>query len=117
MQFQKPHLITIQPPSQIPRSPHKLLVLVLLHLQLPLSLYADRPHATFRPFPISFLADVHALQESCWDHRWVFLHQGRGVCHVGYFAVLVGGLFDREDGCVGSVLRLLSFCCFRACCQ
>lgn len=37
----KPSLITIQSASQIPRSPHQLLVLVLLHLQLALPLHAD----------------------------------------------------------------------------
>jgi hypothetical protein len=31
----------VQPPSQIPRLPHQLLILVLLHLQPPLPLNAD----------------------------------------------------------------------------
>ena len=38
---QKHRLIAIQLPSQIPCTPHKLLVLMLLHLQLPLSLHTD----------------------------------------------------------------------------
>lgn len=40
-QPRKPSLITIQSSSQIPRSPHQLLVLVFLHLQLALPLHAD----------------------------------------------------------------------------
>src|SRR6266480_3233817 len=33
------------PSPQIPRSPHQLLVLVLLHFQLPLPLHTDQHHA------------------------------------------------------------------------
>ena len=83
-------LITIQSPSQIPCTPHELLILVLLHLQLPLSLDANSPNAILLcSFPVSFLADIHALQESC-RHGWgILLHERRAVCHVRYFAVLV----------------------------
>lgn len=37
-------LCTILPPSQVSRPLHQLLVLVLLHLQLPLSLDGDEQH-------------------------------------------------------------------------
>jgi hypothetical protein len=37
----KTHLISIQSSPQVPCTPHELLVLVLLHLQLPYPLHAD----------------------------------------------------------------------------
>ena len=62
MSYIRNRLITIQPSPQIPCTPHKLLILMLLHLQLPLSLYTNGPHASFSlSFPVSLLSDVHAL--------------------------------------------------------
>ena len=64
------HLISIQPPPQIPRPPHQLLVLVLLHLQLPLTLDANRPQSgillssTIQVLIIAFLSNVHAVAET-----------------------------------------------------
>lgn len=84
---------------------------MLLHLQLPLSLHADSPDATLlRAFPVPLLADVHTLEKPSWDGGRILLHQGRAVCHVYYFAVRVGRLFDCENGSVRPMLRLLRFC-------
>jgi hypothetical protein len=65
-------LVTIQTPPQIPRPAHQLLILMLLHLQLPLSLDANGVHllapslAVLVPFPLS---DIHAVQKSRGDGR------------------------------------------------
>lgn len=38
-----PTLIPIQPPPQIPRLPHQLLIFMLLHLEFPLPLHTNQP--------------------------------------------------------------------------
>jgi len=127
----EPHLITIQPPPQIPRPPHQLLILMLLHLQLPLPLNTNGPHsgillasAVQEPV-IALLPDIHALAEIRGRAVRVLDvgrrgelgffdvgDQGGGVRHVGYFAGGVGGLGDCEDRFVGAVLGVAVWCGF-----
>lgn len=95
-------LITIQPPSQIPRPLHKLLVLMLLHLQLPLPLDADRPHA----YPVLFLPRLDSAAELGRVAAFDFRNEGAGVGGVYYLAVLVGRLDHRHDSCVYAVCFL-----------
>lgn len=64
MQGLCPTLCTILPSSQIPRPLHELLVLVLLHLQLPLPLHRDEHHLAFsraRRSPNGVLRIRHGL--------------------------------------------------------
>jgi hypothetical protein len=95
---------------------------MLLHLQLPLPLNANRPHSrvllapTVQELLIPLLADMHALAEGRGQATRV-LDVGRGVGlfdvgdqrravrHVGHLAGGVGRFGDREDRLVGAVLR------------
>jgi hypothetical protein len=114
-------LITIQSPPQIPRPPHQLLILMLLHLQLPLPLNTNRPNRTLlspllQKLLIPLLANIHAFAKPCGCGTGLLnlvraglglfdVRDERGaVCHVCHFAVCVGRFFDCEDGFVGPVL-------------
>ena len=104
----KTHLIAIQSSPQIPCALHELLVLVLLHLQLPYPLHADGQHIVlFRPlFPVSFLSNLHPLKKPGGCCRGFFCYQGRAVGHVCHIAICIGRFFDRENSCVCPVLGL-----------
>jgi hypothetical protein len=55
-----PHLQLILPPPQIPRLPHQLLILMLLHLELPLPPHRDKQILPLLPDPH---AHAHPLQQ------------------------------------------------------
>jgi hypothetical protein len=97
-------LISVQPTSQIPRTPHKLLVFMLLHLQLPLPLHAYRKHTTIlcHLFPIPFLAYIHAFTKS--GRQGCLLLQRGTVSHIRDLAMLIGRFLNRQDSCVSSEL-------------
>ena len=102
-----PPLIPIQPAPQIPCTPHQLLILVLLHLQLPLPLHADREHlATHALLLVPHPALAHALPERCGRSRLLHVLQRRTVRNIRYLAAGGRALLDRQRSCVRAVLRL-----------
>ena len=68
-------LISIKPSPQVPCTPHKFLILVLLHLQLSLPLHADAPPNFFAMPLFSPLLQLplpfqHPLEERLLGRRW-----------------------------------------------
>lgn len=100
------NLTPLQLPPQRPRPPHELLILMFLHLQFPLPLHADRPHAILFRLLLSIPLPpyLHALHKSRWcSSRFIFVNFG-AMGLERELAVRVGGFFDRQDGGVCSVL-------------
>ena len=113
----KLHLVAVQLPSQIPCAPHKFLVLMLLHLQLPLSLHADGYHLVlFGPLDlITFLSDLHSFEKLGGYGRRVFGDEIRGVGRVCDLSIRVCRLLDCQDGGVCPVLGLEDLRSFSSC--
>lgn len=100
-QKKTPLLIPVQPSPQIPRPLHQLLILMLLHLQLPLPLHTNRIHLSSRPLlHISQPPLPHALPKRRRHRRLRNILQRSAARHVRDLAKRGGALLNRQSSSV-----------------